>query len=120
MAAVMAVEEMVEGMAGVEMGEGMVEAVRAVVMAEAATVVERVAAEMEEERAAAAREAARAASSAAAAGEAARGQKQRISGALHTAIAEQVVNELACGGGGRVHGANCLAAFAGGSRRRLP
>ena len=32
---------------------------------------------------------------------------------LHTAIAEQVVNELACGGGGRVHGAKCLAALAG-------
>ncbi|EOD38884.1 hypothetical protein EMIHUDRAFT_223995 [Emiliania huxleyi CCMP1516] len=32
-------------------------------------------------------------------------QKQRISVVLHTAIAEQVVNELACGGGGRVHGA---------------
>ncbi|EOD26166.1 hypothetical protein EMIHUDRAFT_236964 [Emiliania huxleyi CCMP1516] len=28
-------------------------------------------------------------------------QKQRISVVLHTAIAEQVVNELACGGGGR-------------------
>ena len=32
---------------------------------------------------------------------------------LHTAIAEQIVNELACGGGGRVHGAKCLAALAG-------
>ncbi|EOD13004.1 hypothetical protein EMIHUDRAFT_124514, partial [Emiliania huxleyi CCMP1516] len=32
-------------------------------------------------------------------------QKQRISVVLHTAIAEQIVNELACGGGGRVHGA---------------
>ena len=40
-------------------------------------------------------------------------QKQRISVVLHTAIAEQVVNELACGGGGRVHGAKCLAALAG-------
>ncbi|EOD33070.1 hypothetical protein EMIHUDRAFT_455896 [Emiliania huxleyi CCMP1516] len=30
-------------------------------------------------------------------------QKQRISVVLHTAIAEHVVNELACGGGGRVH-----------------
>ncbi len=33
-------------------------------------------------------------------------QKQRISVVLHTAIAEQIVNELACGGGGRVHGAS--------------
>ena len=40
-------------------------------------------------------------------------QKQRISVVLHTAIAEQVVNELACGGGGRVHGAKCLAVLAG-------
>ena len=40
-------------------------------------------------------------------------QKQRISVVLHTAIAEQVVNELACGGGGRVHGAKCLATLAG-------
>ncbi|EOD38865.1 hypothetical protein EMIHUDRAFT_251615 [Emiliania huxleyi CCMP1516] len=39
--------------------------------------------------------------------------KQRISVVLHTAIAEQVVNELACGGGGRVHGAKCLATLAG-------
>ena len=32
----------------------------------------------------------------------------------YTAIsAEQIVNELACGGGGRVHGAKCLAALAG-------
>ena len=42
-------------------------------------------------------------------------QKQRISVVLssHSAIAEQIVNELACGGGGRVHGAKCLAALAG-------
>ena len=41
-------------------------------------------------------------------------QKQRISVVLHTAIAEQIVNELAtCGGGGRVHGAKCLAALVG-------
>ena len=40
-------------------------------------------------------------------------QKQRISVVLHTAIAEQVVNELASGGGGRVHGAKCLATLAG-------
>ena len=40
-------------------------------------------------------------------------QEQRISVVLHTASAEQVVNELACGGGGRVHGAKCLAALAG-------
>ena len=40
-------------------------------------------------------------------------QKQRISVVLHTAIAEQVANELACGGGGRVHGAKCLATLAG-------
>ena len=39
-------------------------------------------------------------------------QKQRIS-VVHTAIAEQIVNELACGGGGRVHGAKCLAALSG-------
>ena len=32
---------------------------------------------------------------------------------LHTAIAEQIVNELACGEGGRVHGAKCLAVLAG-------
>ena len=30
-------------------------------------------------------------------------QKQRISVVLHTAIAEQIVNELASGEGGRVH-----------------
>ena len=35
-------------------------------------------------------------------------QKQRISVVLHTAIAEQIVNELASGEGGRVHGAKCL------------
>ena len=40
-------------------------------------------------------------------------QKQRISVVLHTAIAEQIVNELACGEGGRVHGAKCLAVLAG-------
>ena len=40
-------------------------------------------------------------------------QKQRISVVLHTAIAEQIVNELACGEGGRVHGAKCLATLAG-------
>ena len=45
-------------------------------------------------------------------------QKQRISVVLfvvvlHTAIAEQIVNELACGEGGRVHGAKCLAILAG-------
>ena len=28
-------------------------------------------------------------------------------------LAEQIVKELACGGGGRVHGAKCLAALAG-------
>ena len=32
-------------------------------------------------------------------------KKQRISVVLHTAIEEQIVNELACGEGGRVHGA---------------
>ena len=47
-------------------------------------------------------------------------QKQRISVVLHTAIAEQIVNELACGEGGRVHGAKCLAALAGVAYRRLP
>ena len=40
-------------------------------------------------------------------------QKQRISVVLHTAIAEQIVNELACGEGGRVHGAKCFAVLAG-------
>ena len=40
-------------------------------------------------------------------------QKQCISVVLHTAIAEQIVNELACGEGGRVHGAKCLAVLAG-------
>ena len=40
-------------------------------------------------------------------------QKQRISVVLHTAIAEQIVNELASGEGGRVHGAKCLAVLAG-------
>ena len=39
-------------------------------------------------------------------------KKQRISVVLHTAIAEQIVNELACGEGGRV-GAKCLAVLAG-------
>ena len=39
-------------------------------------------------------------------------QKQRISVVLHTAIAEQIVNELANGEGGRVHGAKCLAVLA--------
>ena len=39
-------------------------------------------------------------------------QKQRISVVL-TAIAEQIVNELASGEGGRVHGAKCLAVLAG-------
>ena len=41
----------------------------------------------------------------------------------HTAIAEQIVNELACGEGGRVHGAKCLATLAGvagGSRGVIP
>ena len=42
-------------------------------------------------------------------------QKQRISVVLHThgRIAEQIVNELACGEGGRLHGAKCLAVLAG-------
>ena len=40
-------------------------------------------------------------------------KKQRISVVLHTAIAEQIVNELASGEGGRVHGAKCLAVLAG-------
>ena len=41
-------------------------------------------------------------------------QKQRISVVLHTAIAEQIVNELACGEGGQVHGASVpRAALAG-------
>ena len=41
-------------------------------------------------------------------------QKQRISVVLHTAIAEQIVNELANGEGGRVHGAKCLAVLVSG------
>ena len=36
-------------------------------------------------------------------------QKQRIS----VVFQQRVVNELACGGGGRVHGAKCLATLAG-------
>ena len=45
---------------------------------------------------------------------AARAAEQRISVVLHTAIAEQIVNALACGEGGRVrHGAKCLAVLAG-------
>ena len=45
-------------------------------------------------------------------------QKQRISVVLHTATAEQIVNELAwslrrAGEGGRVHGAKCLTVLAG-------
>ena len=40
-------------------------------------------------------------------------QKQLFSVVIHTAIAEQIVNELACGEGGRVHGAKCLAVLAG-------
>merc|ERR1711924_295419 len=44
-------------------------------------------------------------------------QKQRISVVLHTAIAEQIVNELANGKGGRVHGAKCLAVLAESLRR---
>ena len=49
-------------------------------------------------------------------------QKQRISVVLHTAIAEQIVNELACGEGGRVHGAKELSASPSSqeSLRRLP
>ena len=33
---------------------------------------------------------------------------ERISVVLHTAIAEQIVNELGCGEGGRVHGAKLV------------
>ena len=40
-------------------------------------------------------------------------QKQRISVVLHTAIAEHIVNELASGEGGRVHGAKFPAVLAG-------
>ena len=36
-----------------------------------------------------------------------------LSVVLHMAIAEQIVNELANGEGGRVHGAKCLAVLAG-------
>ena len=39
---------------------------------------------------------------------------QYLSVVLHTAIAEQIVNELACGEGGRVHGAKCLLAVLAG------
>ena len=40
-------------------------------------------------------------------------QKQLFSVVIHTAIAEQIVSELACGEGGLVHGAKCLAVLAG-------
>ena len=47
-------------------------------------------------------------------------QMQRLSVVLHTAVAWQTVNELACGESGIVHGAECIAVLNGvayGSRR---
>ena len=40
-------------------------------------------------------------------------QMQRLSVVLHTAVAWQTVNELACGDSGIVHGAKCIAALNG-------
>ena len=38
---------------------------------------------------------------------------QRLSVVLHTAVAWQTVNELACGDSGIVHGAKCIAVLNG-------
>ena len=38
---------------------------------------------------------------------------QRLSVVLHTAVAWQTVNELACGESGIVHGAECIAVLNG-------
>ena len=40
-------------------------------------------------------------------------QMQRLSVVLHTAVAWQTVNELACGESGIVHGAECIAVLNG-------
>ena len=40
-------------------------------------------------------------------------QMQRLSVVLHTAVAWQTVNELACGDSGIVHGAECIAVLNG-------
>ena len=40
-------------------------------------------------------------------------QMQRLSVVLHTAVAWQTVNELACGESGIVHGAKCIAVLNG-------
>ena len=40
-------------------------------------------------------------------------QMQRLSVVLHTAVAWQTVNELACGESGIVHGAECIAVLHG-------
>ena len=40
-------------------------------------------------------------------------QMQRLSVVLHTAVAWQTVNELACGESGTVHGAKCIAVLNG-------
>ena len=40
-------------------------------------------------------------------------QMQRLSVVLHTAVAWQTVNELACGDSGIVHGAKCIAVLNG-------
>ena len=42
-------------------------------------------------------------------------QMQRLSVVLHTAVAWQTVNELACGESGIVHGAECIAVLNGGA-----
>ena len=47
-------------------------------------------------------------------------QKQRISVVLHTAIAEQIVNELACGGGGRARAHHGTRASSGNAWMRPP
>ena len=46
-------------------------------------------------------------------------QMQRLSVVLHTAVAWQTVNELACGESGIVHGAECIAVLNAESLRRL-
>ena len=46
-------------------------------------------------------------------------QMQRLSVVLHTAVAWQTVNELACGDSGIVHGAKCILPFLTESLRRL-
>ena len=40
-------------------------------------------------------------------------QMQRLSVVLHTAVAWQTVNELACGESGILHGAECIAVLNG-------